>query len=421
MRGPATRPARARRRPAAPPLSRARRASGKERELTDQADTVEHGSTVSLTGTGAAVRIEGLLKTFGSVAAVDYINLDIKAGEFFTLLGPSGCGKTTTLRMIGGLERPDAGKVTVGDDVVVSVSDRKFVQPDKRDMGMVFQSYALWPHMTVFENVAYPLKMRGLRKAEIGDRVEESLRLVGLEGFSSRPSPLLSGGQQQRVALARALVYSPRVLLLDEPLSNLDAKLRVTMRQELKELQGRVDVTMIYVTHDQTEALSLSDRIAIMNSGRVEQVGTPQQIYLHPATAFAQDFLGQTISIDGRVDGPGVVKVSGDVENLIHVAMDSSKMAVGDEVTVAIRPEQMLTHDTMPGGADNRNIIRLVVEEATFVGDHYEYKGQIGDTLAVIPLPSNKQYAVGETVYLEFPESAAAVWPKGAEVADHID
>ena len=389
--------------------------------MTDQVDTAKRASTVSLTGTGAAVRIEGLLKTFGSVAAVDYINLDIKAGEFFTLLGPSGCGKTTTLRMIGGLERPDAGKVTVGDDVVVSVSDRKFVQPDKRDMGMVFQSYALWPHMTVFENVAYPLKMRGLRKAEIGDRVEESLRLVGLEGFSSRPSPLLSGGQQQRVALARALVYSPRVLLLDEPLSNLDAKLRVTMRQELKELQGRVDVTMIYVTHDQTEALSLSDRIAIMNSGRVEQVGTPQQIYLHPATAFAQDFLGQTISIDGRVDGPGVVKVSGDVENLIHVAMDSSKMAVGDEVTVAIRPEQMLTHDTMPGGADNRNIIRLVVEEATFVGDHYEYKGQIGDTLAVIPLPSNKQYAVGETVYLEFPESAAAVWPKGAEVADHID
>ena len=389
--------------------------------MTDQVDTAKRASTVSLTGTGAAVRIEGLLQTFGSVAAVDYINLDIKAGEFFTLLGPSGCGKTTTLRMIGGLERPDAGKVTVGDDVVVSVSDRKFVQPDKRDMGMVFQSYALWPHMTVFENVAYPLKMRGLRKAEIGDRVEESLRLVGLEGFSSRPSPLLSGGQQQRVALARALVYSPRVLLLDEPLSNLDAKLRVTMRQELKELQGRVDVTMIYVTHDQTEALSLSDRIAIMNSGRVEQVGTPQQIYLHPATAFAQDFLGQTISIDGRVDGPGVVKVSGDVENLIHVAMDSSKMAVGDEVTVAIRPEQMLTHDTMPGGADNRNIIRLVVEEATFVGDHYEYKGQIGDTLAVIPLPSNKQYAVGETVYLEFPESAAAVWPKGAEVADHID
>ena len=388
--------------------------------MTDLVDTAQRASTVSLTGTGAAVRIEGLLKTFGSVAAVDHINLDIKAGEFFTLLGPSGCGKTTTLRMIGGLERPDAGKVTVGDDVVVSVSDRRFVQPDKRDMGMVFQSYALWPHMTVFENVAYPLKMRGLKKADIGDRVEESLRLVGLEGFSSRPSPLLSGGQQQRVALARALVYSPRVLLLDEPLSNLDAKLRVTMRQELKDLQSRVDVTMIYVTHDQTEALSLSDRIAIMNSGRVEQIGTPEQIYLHPATAFAQDFLGQTISIGGIVIEQGVVAVAGDQENQIHVTMDPSKMAVGDEVTVAIRPEQMLTYDTPPSG-EGRNIVRLVVQEVTFVGDRYEYKGQIGDTEAVIPLPATKQYAVGETVYLEFPEAAAVVWPRGAQVADHID
>ena len=388
--------------------------------MTDHVDAAQRASLVSPTGTGAAVRIEGLLKTFGSVAAVDYIDLDIKAGEFFTLLGPSGCGKTTTLRMIGGLERPDAGKVTVGDEVVVSVSDRKFVQPDKRDMGMVFQSYALWPHMTVFENVAYPLKMRGLRKRDIEERVEESLRLVGLEGFSSRPSPLLSGGQQQRVALARALVYSPRVLLLDEPLSNLDAKLRVTMRQELRDLQSRVDVTMIYVTHDQTEALSLSDRIAIMNSGRVEQIGTPEQIYLHPATAFAQDFLGQTISIACRVTEQGVVEVAGDVENQIHVTMDSAKIAVGDEVTVAIRPEQMLTHDTPPSGQD-RNVVRLVVEEATFVGDHYEYTGYIGDALTVIPLPSTKQYAVGETVYLEFPESATAVWPKGAEVADHLD
>ena len=388
--------------------------------MTDRVDTAEHALTVSLTGTGAAVRIEGLLKTFGPVAAVDHIDLDIKAGEFFTLLGPSGCGKTTTLRMIGGLERPDAGKVTVGDDVVVSVSDRVFVQPDKRDMGMVFQSYALWPHMTVFENVAYPLKMRGLRKADIGDRVEESLRLVGLEGFSSRPSPLLSGGQQQRVALARALVYSPRVLLLDEPLSNLDAKLRVTMRQELKDLQSRVDITMIYVTHDQTEALSLSDRIAIMNSGHVEQIGTPEQIYLHPATAFAQDFLGQTISIEGSVTEQGVVSVTGDAESRLHVMMDSSKIAVGDEVTVAIRPERMVTHDSLPDGRD-RNIISLVVQEVTFVGDRYEYKGQVGNVEIVIPLPSTRQYAVGDTVYLEFPESAAAVWAKGAEVADHLD
>ena len=377
-------------------------------------------SAVSMRGTGAAVRIEGLLKTFGPVAAVDHIDLDIKAGEFFTLLGPSGCGKTTTLRMIGGLEKPDEGSVTVGDQVVVSIRDRKFVQPDKRDMGMVFQSYALWPHMTVFENVAYPLKMRKLKKADIAERVEEALHLVGLAGFSSRPSPLLSGGQQQRVALARALVYSPRVLLLDEPLSNLDAKLRVTMRQELKELQNRVDVTMIYVTHDQTEALSLSDRIAIMNSGRIEQIGTPEEVYLNPATAFAQDFLGQTISLAGRVSAEGVVAVEGADEGQIHAAMGSDEFRIGDEVTVAIRPERMVAHPERPSG-EEQNVIHLVVQEVTFTGDRYEYRAQIGDAMTVIPLPSTTSYSVGDDVYLEFPESAVAVWHKGAAVADHID
>ena len=186
-----------------------------ERAGAASGGAVRTDSSTSLRGTGARVRIENLLKTFGPVAAVDHLDLDINPGEFFTLLGPSGCCKTTTLRMIGGLEKPDEGSVTVGDQVVVSVSDRKFVQPEKRDMGMVFQSYALWPHMTVFENVAYPLKMRKIRRQEIRERVTDTLRLVGLSGFEDRPSPLLSGGQQQRVALARALVYSPRVLVLD--------------------------------------------------------------------------------------------------------------------------------------------------------------------------------------------------------------
>ena len=370
-------------------------------------------SSVSSRGTGARVQINNLVKMFGPVAAVDHITIDIEPGEFFTLLGPSGCGKTTTLRMVGGLEKPTEGSITIGDDVVVSVSDRKFVQPEKRDLGMVFQSYALWPHMTVFENVAYPLKMRKVKRAEISDRVSEALRQVGLAGFEQRPSPLLSGGQQQRVALARALVYSPRVLLLDEPLTNLDAKLRVTMRQELRELQERVDVTMIYVTHDQVEALSLSDRIAIMNSGNVEQIGTPQEVYLNPATAFAQDFLGQTIGVLGTMEEDGVVSVKGDSESRLKGTVADASLRKGDAVLVAIRPERMLAHAQMPSGT--ANVVRAKVMEATFVGDHYEYKAEIGDEIRMISLPSSTVYKVGDNVFLEFPESAVVVWGAAAQ------
>src|SRR5688572_11218208 len=196
--------------------------------------------------------------------------------------------------MIGGLERPDGGAVYLGDKCFVSVEKNIFVKPEKRDMGMVFQSYALWPHMTVFENVSYPLKLRGIKGREAEKKVADVLELVGLTGLEDRPAPALSGGQQQRVALARALVFSPKVLLLDEPLSNLDAQLREEMRRELKSLQRRVNVTVIFVTHDQIEALSLSDRIAIMKFGVLEQVGTPEQVYYYPATPFVRDFLGKT-------------------------------------------------------------------------------------------------------------------------------
>jgi ABC-type Fe3+/spermidine/putrescine transport system ATPase subunit len=380
--------------------------------VESQTATVDAGKN-SLSGTGARVEIKNLLKKFGPVHAVDHIDLDIQAGEFFTLLGPSGCGKTTTLRMVGGLEKPDDGSVTIGGDVVVSVSDRKFVQPDKRDLGMVFQNYALWPHMTVFENVAYPLKMRKVKRAEISDRVNETLRLVGLAGFEQRPSPLLSGGQQQRVALARALVYAPRVLLLDEPLSNLDAKLRVTMRQELKELQSRVDVTMIYVTHDQVEALSLSDRIAIMNSGNVEQIGTPQEVYLHPETAFAQDFLGQTIGVLGTMVEDGVVAVKGDDDSRLRGTVADSSLKKGDAVLVAIRPERMLAHPQPP--ADAANLVRAKIVQAIFVGDHYEYKAEVGNEVMPLSLPSTTPYANGDTIFLELPEASVVIWAAAAK------
>ena len=380
--------------------------------VESQTATVDAGKN-SLSGTGARVEIKNLLKKFGPVHAVDHIDLDIQAGEFFTLLGPSGCGKTTTLRMVGGLEKPDDGSVTIGGDVVVSVSDRKFVQPDKRDLGMVFQNYALWPHMTVFENVAYPLKMRKVKRAEISDRVNETLRLVGLAGFEQRPSPLLSGGQQQRVALARALVYAPRVLLLDEPLSNLDAKLRVTMRQELKELQSRVDVTMIYVTHDQVEALSLSDRIAIMNSGNVEQIGTPQEVYLHPETAFAQDFLGQTIGVLGTMVEDGVVAVKGDDDSRLRGTVADSSLKKGDAVLVAIRPERMLAHPQPP--ADAANLVRAKIVQAIFVGDHYEYKAEVGNEVMPLSLPSTTPYASGDTIFLELPEASVVIWAAAAK------
>jgi len=237
------------------------------------------------------LRIQSLSKTFNRVVAVDRLDLDVREGEFFTLLGSSGCGKTTTLRLVGGLEKPDGGEIYLGDKCLVSERQKVFVKPEKRHMGMVFQSYALWPHMTVFENVAYPLKLRGIKGNEAEKKVAEVLGLVGLSGLQERPAPALSGGQQQRVALARALVFSPRVLLLDEPLSNLDAQLREEMRRELKALQQRLHITVLFVTHDQIEALSLSGRIAIMRAGQLEQVGTPEEVYFRPATRFFREDL----------------------------------------------------------------------------------------------------------------------------------
>src|SRR6058998_2605722 len=226
----------------------------------------------------------GLVKTFGTVVAVNDLSFEAKAGEFLTLLGPSGCGKTTTLRLVAGLERPDRGEVHVGDRPLSSAASGLFVPPERRGMGMVFQSYAIWPHMTVFENVAFPLQELRVPRGEIRERVMTILGTVGLGELHARPAPMLSGGQQQRVALARALVTNPEVLLLDEPLSNLDAKLRVSICDELMSIQRELGITTIYVTHDQDEALAMSDWVAVMNAGKVVQWGPPWDIYYHPRT-----------------------------------------------------------------------------------------------------------------------------------------
>ena len=366
------------------------------------------------------LRIQSLYKTFNRVVAVNRLNLEVREGEFFTLLGSSGCGKTTTLRLVGGLERPDGGEIHLGDRCLVSESKRLFVKPEKRDMGMVFQSYALWPHMTVFENVVYPLKLRGIRGQEAENKVAEVLGLVGLAGLQERPAPALSGGQQQRVALARALVFSPRVLLLDEPLSNLDAQLREEMRRELKGLQQRLGITVLFVTHDQIEALSLSDRIAIMQTGQLEQVGNPEEVYYHPATPFVRDFLGKTFLLPG--------KILGIVDQQVNVAIQQFDAAplsiqranlsasgngltgVGQSVMVAIRPEQVELWAKAPEG--KLNMVPANLQSVQFLGDRYEYTVALGSETRVLVSPASRDLRAGEKIYLELKSEGITLWPR---------
>jgi iron(III) transport system ATP-binding protein len=368
------------------------------------------------------LRIQNLYKTFDRVVAVNRINLEIKEGEFFTLLGSSGCGKTTTLRMVGGLEKPDGGAIYVADRCLVSDEQRLFVKPEKRHMGMVFQSYALWPHMTVFENVSYPLKLRGIRGAEAEKKVAEVLALVGLAGLEERPAPALSGGQQQRVALARALVFSPKVLLLDEPLSNLDAQLREEMRRELKSLQQRVHITVIFVTHDQIEALSLSDRIAIMKFGVLEQVGTPEEVYFKPATPFVRDFLGKTFLLPGKVGAVSEDQVQVEVRGVgasaltlprINVIAPSNGFpTVGQSAMVAIRPEKIALSNN--GGAGQCNVVEGTLQSVQFLGDRYEYTVTLGEETRVIVSPEAQQLKQGGKVFLELKSDGMTLWPREA-------
>ena len=346
--------------------------------------------------------------------AVDRATLDVRRGEVFTLLGPSGCGKTTTLRLVAGLERPDGGEIVLRGRVVASVPRRVFVPPNRRNLGMVFQSYAIWPHMSVFDNVAYPLTLRGLGRAEVRERVARVLDLVGLSGTEARAATLLSGGQMQRLALCRALVYEPDLLLLDEPFSNLDAKLREQMRHELRLLQRRLGITVLFVTHDQIEALSLSDRIAVIQRGRVEQVGPPRSLYEAPASAFVRDFVGSTVILRGRVSGqtPGrlTVALDGALRGR-HVAgrsMAAIAVATGAEVHVAIRPEDIEVDVVRPESEP----LPGTIDTLLFVGDRYEARVSLSaEQRIVLLLPRTREWKEGQAVSLGLPPDAVSVWP----------
>jgi iron(III) transport system ATP-binding protein len=358
------------------------------------------------------IRVENLRKAFktqeGGVDALSGINFEVKQGSFFTLLGPSGCGKTTTLRSVAGLERPDEGEITIGDRKVFSSRERIFIPGNKRNVGMVFQSYAIWPHMTVFKNVAYPLKAKYRPRAEVQTKVDKALKLVGLEELGDRLAPRLSGGQQQRVALARALVAEPNVLLLDEPLSNLDAKLRNQMRWELKELQRRLGTTTLYVTHDQIEALAISDEIALMNRGRIVQIGTPREIYASPVNEFAADFIGAANIIRGRLvgtpDAHGRTRVETPLGTLVatqkwrdHETGQSEK-----EVLIAFRPEQIeIFSNGQPASSDN--VLKGELQGFTYLGESTELHVLVGAQKIQAKGEPNMTLKRGSQLYLHIP------------------
>jgi spermidine/putrescine transport system ATP-binding protein len=354
------------------------------------------------------IALEGVSKRFGKHEAVRGVSLSIREGEFFSLLGPSGCGKTTTLRMIAGFEMPDAGRIYLqGEDVTALFSNR-------RPVNMVFQQYALFPHMSIYDNVAFGLKVKKVPRSEHAGRVEEMLRIVELEGLEKRKPRQLSGGQQQRVALARALVNSPAALLLDEPLGALDVKLRKQMQLQLKAIQNDVGTTFVYVTHDQEEALAMSDRIAVMNGGQVEQIGSPREIYTRPQTAFVADFIGSLNVLELKVDelvGDYAVTRLDDGERVVVTA--GRGMRVGDAVRVATRPEQVQLSPAGAASPDGGSFLRGRIAEVVFLGMYTQFHVDtragrvVSHRMADEPAAS---FEVGTDVVLEWqPEDAALV------------
>lgn len=341
----------------------------------------------------------------GTVKAVRDVSIKVKQGEFYSLLGPSGCGKTTTLRCIAGLEVPSQGEILLDGEQVFSHKTGRFVPVHQRDIGMVFQSYAIWPHMNVFDNVAYPLKYglgNRLSRKDIKTRVMEVLDLVQMGKWSDRPATQLSGGQQQRVALARALSRRPKILLLDEPLSNLDAKLREEMRIELRDLTHELGITAVYVTHDQTEALTMSDRIAVMADGQVVQEGTPMDIYNRPAKGFVATFIGNINFLDGIVKDVG-----SDLTSVVEVSMGpvhctcSGNMCAGQEVKVGVRPESITVTRVAP--PDAPNVFRGTVQRVVFMGESVSGDISVGNCHLRVKMRPEDNICAGETVYVVLP------------------
>ena len=350
----------------------------------------------------AHVELRKLRKLYGKTVAVDGVDLDIGKGEFMTFLGPSGCGKTTTLRMIAGLIEPTEGEISVGGKLLSSPGT-KVVPPEKRNMGMVFQSYAVWPHMTVFENVAFPLRNLKKSKEEIGKRVRDALELVKLDGLEDRYPSNLSGGQQQRVALARAMAIEPDILLFDEPLSNLDAKLREEMRFELKEIQRRIGVTSIYVTHDQAEAMAISDRIAVMSHGQIKQIGKPREIYDSPEDPFTAEFIGLANFFPGKATSEKTVCLAGRQELEIDGCRE---LNMGADVILSIRPHNIKIYKEVN---KTRNELQGIVAKGAYLGDKVDYRVRVGDSILRIQTPPGEVFTEGTKVCLHLPAEKISV------------
>jgi spermidine/putrescine transport system ATP-binding protein len=361
--------------------------------MTDRADGVPE------------IRLIELSKHFREVHAVDRVSIDVRSGEFFSMLGPSGCGKTTTLRMIGGFEQPSRGRIELrGRDVTAD-------PPDKRPVNMVFQNYALFPHLNVSDNIAFGLRRKNVDRSEIKRRVAEALDLVHLQSYERRRPSQLSGGQQQRVALARALVNRPQVLLLDEPLGALDLKLRKQLQVELKRVQTEVGITFVYVTHDQEEALTMSDRIAVMNRGRVEQLGTPEELYERPLTRFVADFIGTTNLLTGTVESVEAEYAFVRLASTELCVVGRSDLVVGRSIELSIRPESVELHPSNDSAQSRGRPIAAIVEQVAYLGGSVQYHLRSSGGIAITALApkTGQRLPVGSTVDVTWPPAEALV------------